>query len=81
MGVHPGTRPFDVPWVVMDSTRARRAFHWAPEMTLPKILDEIAAHVAAHPEWLSAYGCVMETAVALTSRAALLSLDGDSGAG
>jgi CDP-paratose 2-epimerase len=56
VGVHPAIRPFDVPWVVMDSTRARRAFNWQPRMTLPKILDEIAAHVEAHPEWLSVTG-------------------------
>lgn len=56
VGVHPGTRPFDVPWVVMDSSRARRAFDWKPEMPLSKILEEIAAHVAAHPEWLSVTG-------------------------
>lgn len=56
VGVHPGTRPFDVPWVVMDSTRARQVFDWAPQMTLPKILDEIAAHVEAHPDWLSITG-------------------------
>jgi CDP-paratose 2-epimerase len=60
-GKHPAVsntaiRPFDVPWVVMDSTRARRNFDWEPEMTLPKILDEIAAHVEAHPDWLSLAG-------------------------
>jgi CDP-paratose 2-epimerase len=57
-GKHPATsnsanRPFDVPWVVMDSTRARQTFGWEPEMTLTKILDEIAAHVETHPEWLN----------------------------
>jgi CDP-paratose 2-epimerase len=60
-GPHPAVsyttnRPFDVPWVVMDSTRAAQAFGWKPEMTLPKILDEIAAHVDAHPDWLSMTG-------------------------
>jgi CDP-paratose 2-epimerase len=57
-GQHPvvansAIRPFDVPWVVMDSTRARQTFDWEPKMTLPKILDEIAAHVETHPDWLS----------------------------
>jgi len=56
-GPHPAAatsdvRPFDVPWVVMDSPRARQAFGWQPEIALPQILDEIAAHVDAHPEWL-----------------------------
>jgi CDP-paratose 2-epimerase len=53
---HSTTRPFDVPWVVMDSTKARNAFNWKPEITLPDILTEIAAHVDAHPEWLSLTG-------------------------
>ena len=60
-GQHPAVgnsaiRPFDVPWVVMDSTRARQTFGWAPQMTLPQILDEIAAHVETHPGWLSLTG-------------------------
>jgi CDP-paratose 2-epimerase len=49
-------RPFDVPWVVMDSPRARDIFGWKPEMTLLQILDEIAAHVKTHPDWLSMTG-------------------------
>ena len=60
-GQHPvvansAIRPFDVPWVVMDSTRARQTFDWEPKMTLPEILDEIAAHVETHPDWLSLTG-------------------------
>jgi CDP-paratose 2-epimerase len=60
-GKHPATsnsadRPFDVAWIVLDSARASQAFAWQPEMTLPKILDEIAAHVDAHPDWLSLAG-------------------------
>ena len=53
---HTAIRPFDVPWVVMDSTRASRAFDWEPAMTLPHILAEIAAHVETHPDWLSVTG-------------------------
>ena len=49
-------RPFDVPWVVMDATRARETFGWSPEISLAKILDEIAAHVAAYPDWLNLAG-------------------------
>jgi CDP-paratose 2-epimerase len=60
-GPHPAvnnsaTRPFDVPWVVLDSTKAQRTFGWQPQVTLPQILDEIAAHVDNHPEWLSLTG-------------------------
>jgi len=53
---HDVVRPFDVPWVVMDSTKAQQAFHWKPAMTLPHILAEIAAHVETHPDWLSMTG-------------------------
>jgi CDP-paratose 2-epimerase len=57
-GAHPavpytGVRPFDVPWVVMDSTRSMQAFGWQPEISLAQILEEIAAHVKTHPDWLS----------------------------
>jgi CDP-paratose 2-epimerase len=50
---HSSTRPFDAPWVVLDSARAQRTFNWEIEMTLPRILDEIAGHARLHPDWLS----------------------------
>jgi CDP-paratose 2-epimerase len=46
-------RPFDLPWIVMDSARARRRFGWKIERPLPSILDEIADHARSHPEWLA----------------------------
>jgi len=60
-GPHPAvsnaaTRPFDVPWVVLDSSKARQTFGWEPAMTLPNILDQIAAHVDTHPDWLHMAG-------------------------
>ncbi|HLG95331.1 MAG TPA: NAD-dependent epimerase/dehydratase family protein [Bryobacteraceae bacterium] len=45
-------RRFDVPWLVMDSTRANTEFGWNITHTLPSILDEIAEHVETHPDWL-----------------------------
>jgi CDP-paratose 2-epimerase len=50
----PGNRerPFDAPWIVMDSTRARVELGWEPTRMLPSILDEIAAHIATNPDWL-----------------------------
>src|SRR5262249_26084613 len=56
VGAHPGTRPFDVPWVVMDPSRAAEAFGWKPAITLTQILDEIADHVRTHPDWLNLAG-------------------------
>lgn len=45
-------RPFDIPWMVLDSSRAER--FWSFRLTLPMeaILNEIADHARAHPDWL-----------------------------
>jgi CDP-paratose 2-epimerase len=45
-------RPFDLPWIVLDSAKASRLWSWQPQTPLAAILDEIAAHAQAHPEWL-----------------------------
>jgi len=46
------TRPYDAPWIVMDSTQAEVAWDWRPETSLEAILSEIADHAEAHPDWL-----------------------------
>lgn len=45
-------RPFDLPWVVLDSAKADRIWGWRPQTPTAVILDEIAAHAEAHPGWL-----------------------------
>jgi CDP-paratose 2-epimerase len=60
-GVHqvamgPGERRFDVPWLVMDSTRAREVWGWQPETTLHEIMEEIALHAEQNPGWLELSG-------------------------
>lgn len=45
-------RPYDIPWVAMDNAEAARDFGWRIENPLPAILDGIARHACAHPEWL-----------------------------
>jgi CDP-paratose 2-epimerase len=45
-------RPFDIPWLVMDSARATAYFGWKPRKRLPQILDEIAVHAEQNPDWL-----------------------------
>jgi CDP-paratose 2-epimerase len=45
-------RPFDLPWVVLDSAKAARLWSWQPQTPTPAILEEIAAHALAHPDWL-----------------------------
>lgn len=53
VGVDREPRKWDVPWVVMDATRARDRFGWTPAVTLERILDEIAEHHRRHPDWLA----------------------------
>jgi CDP-paratose 2-epimerase len=48
----PTPRAFDVPWLVMDSRLAEKTWTWRPAIKLEAILDEIARHAQAHPDWL-----------------------------
>ncbi len=45
-------RPYDIPWVVMDSCDAQRDFGWRIEYPLENILEEIAQHSERHADWL-----------------------------
>lgn len=45
-------RLFDVPWLVMDNRTAAATWDWRPGTSLEAILQEIASHAEAHPEWL-----------------------------
>ncbi len=47
----PAPRPYDLPWVVLDSTRASSAWGWRPRTSMAAILEELAAHATAHPDW------------------------------
>jgi CDP-paratose 2-epimerase len=60
-GPHPpladgSDRPYDVPWLILDSGQARNAFDWRPSIGINAILEEIGAHVAANPDWLERCG-------------------------
>ena len=46
-------RPYDVPWLILDSSKAFAAAVWQPQISLTQILEEIAGHVDTHPEWLT----------------------------
>jgi CDP-paratose 2-epimerase len=48
----PKPRPFDIPWMVLDSAKAARLWDWHPTTTTSAILAEIAEHARAHPQWL-----------------------------
>jgi CDP-paratose 2-epimerase len=52
----PEMRRFDIPWLVMDSALAGETWGWRPETTLEAILEEIARHAEAHPDWLALSG-------------------------
>jgi CDP-paratose 2-epimerase len=47
---------FDVPWLILDSRRAAEQWSWKVETPISLILEEIAAHAEAHPEWLELSG-------------------------
>ena len=44
-------RPFDVPWVVMDTRRVSATYSWQPSVALAEICAEIATHHRQYPEW------------------------------
>ena len=45
-------RPFDVPWLVLDSGLATRTWGWKPQTPLASIWTEIAEHAEKNPDWL-----------------------------
>jgi CDP-paratose 2-epimerase len=50
------TRRFDIPWLIMDSAKAREVWGWRPQTTLEEILIEIALHAEQNPLWLELSG-------------------------
>lgn len=46
------TRPYDIPWLVLDHTRAINSWQWSPTTPLETILEEITTHAEANPHWL-----------------------------
>jgi CDP-paratose 2-epimerase len=45
-------RPYDIPWLILDSNKAFATAGWKREISLIEILEEIAEHTAANPDWL-----------------------------
>ena len=41
----PNPRPFDLPWIVLDSRRAERLWNWRPVTPIADILEEIAGSI------------------------------------
>ena len=49
-------RPYDVPWLILDSRKALTTTTWKPQINLTQILEEIAEHAVRHPDWLASCG-------------------------
>ena len=49
-------RPFDIPWVAMDSSDAQKDFGWSRTQSLGEILEGIALHAEQNPAWLETSG-------------------------
>jgi CDP-paratose 2-epimerase len=45
-------RRFDIPWMVLDNSRAKELWDWKPTRSISSILTEIADHAETHPGWL-----------------------------
>jgi CDP-paratose 2-epimerase len=48
----PAPRAFDIPWIVLDASRAGKVWGWKPKTPVLAILEEISAHAGTHPGWL-----------------------------
>jgi CDP-paratose 2-epimerase len=49
----PEERPYDAPWIVMNSSLADQTWGWLPKTSLDGILEEIAVHAEKNPNWLT----------------------------
>jgi CDP-paratose 2-epimerase len=52
VGSEPTPRTFDIPWMVLDSSKSASVWRWRPSTSTSTILAEIAVHARAHPDWL-----------------------------
>lgn len=50
------SRPFDLPWVVLDSRRAETDWDWRPTINVEEIFSEIADFACQNPKWLATCG-------------------------
>ena len=56
VGASPETRPYDLPWVVLDHAAATMRHGWKPAHTAERIFEEIADHAERDPGWLARCG-------------------------
>jgi CDP-paratose 2-epimerase len=46
------SRPYDIPWMVLDHSLAKDIWNWQPATPIHGVLEEIARHAELHPKWL-----------------------------
>jgi len=49
-------RPYDIPWIAMDNSDCERHFGWQPDTPAAGLLEEVARHAEANPDWLERSG-------------------------
>lgn len=49
-------RRYDLPWVVLDSSKAKDEWGWEPKISTDETLNQIAEHAEKHPQWLETSG-------------------------
>ncbi|TDU71382.1 CDP-paratose 2-epimerase [Prosthecobacter fusiformis] len=49
----PEPRPYDLPWVVLDSSLVAHTWNWHPKTCIEIILSETADFAEAHPDWIT----------------------------
>jgi len=52
IGSDSKARVFDIPWMVLDSSRAENEWGWKVETPITTVLEEIADHAEKNPNWL-----------------------------
>ena len=52
VAAQPEPRPFDAPWIVMDSNLAGKVWNWRVQTPVASVLEEIALYAEKHPHWL-----------------------------
>ncbi len=52
VGSQPETRPFDIPWLILNSDLAQKTWNWTPKIPIRQVLEEIAEHAEKNPGWL-----------------------------
>ena len=46
-------RPFDIPWIVLDTSLAKHQWDWSPKISNHEICERLARHAHENPHWLA----------------------------